>query len=119
MNSLDYSLALKHKEVVKNYKALIAFKQSCAGLHLGASEANKLLIKKDDSATRRNEIYYDIPDGSGGSYRIAHVNGGSSSPAPIDFSGYSLVLDTLDSGVALSEATPMESYQTLIAHKAA
>ncbi len=118
MNELDYSLALKHKDMVKNYKALIKFKQTCSGLHLGSEEANELVINKDES-TRRNEIYYDIPDGEGGSYRIAHVNGGSESPEAIDFSGYTLVLDTLDSGIALSEATSLSSYQTLIAHKAA
>ncbi len=118
MNELDYSLALEHKDMVKNYKALIEFKQSCPGLHLGKEEANKLVVNKDDS-TRRNEVYYDIPDGEGGTYRIAHVNGGSKTPASIDFSGYTLVLDTLDSGVVLSEATPLSSYQTLIAHKAA
>ncbi len=118
MNELDYSLALKHQGVVEAYKSLIAFKQDCSGLHLEAEEANKLVVNKDE-ATRRNQIYYDIPDGEGGSYRIAHVNGGSASPEAIDFSLYSLVLDTLSSGVALSEATQLESYQTIIAHKSA
>ncbi len=118
MNELDYSLAIKHKDMVANYKELIKFKQECAGLHLNREEASNIQIKKDE-ASSRNELVYDLPDGKGGTYRIAHVNGGSANPSPIDFSGFALVLDTLNSGLALGEATSLSPYQTIIAHKAA
>ena len=118
MNDLDYSLAIKHKAMVENYKALIKFKQECAGLHLGAESAATIKIAKDD-ATSRNEIIYDLSDGKGGTYRIAHVNGGSETPSAIDFAGFSLVLDTLGSDVALSATTAVRPYQSIIAHKAA
>ncbi len=118
MNELDYSLAIKHKDMVENYKSLIKFKQECPGLHLKAEEAASLQIRKDAS-TSRNEIIYDLSDGEGGTYRIAHVNGGKESPDAIDFSGFSLVLDTLGSNLTLSEATAVKPYQTIIAHKAA
>jgi pullulanase len=117
MNGLDYSLALKHSDMVEKYKTLIAFKQNCAGLHLGKEGAAKITVKRDASS-KRNELIYDVEDGNGGSYRIAHVNGGSANPDPIDFSGYELTFDSLSSGIVCSDATPVSSYQTIIAHKA-
>lgn len=118
MNELDYSLAIAHKGMVENYKSLISFKQSCPGLHLDAEGCASLSVR-GDSSSGRNELIYDLPDGEGGTYRIAHVNGACESPDAVDFSGYALVLDTLGSGAALSEATPVSSYQTIIGHKSA
>ena len=115
MNELDYSLALSHADMVENYKALIHLKTNFGGLCLEREKASKIEVRSDSSG--KNELIYDLSDGEGATYRICHVNGVNENPEPVDFEGYSLVLDTLGEDTPLSESTQVSPYQTLIGRK--
>lgn len=117
MNELDYSLALEHKDMVEDYKNLIAIKEGFSGLHLASSDALTLEISTD--STKKGEFIYDLPDGNGGTYRICHVNGTSETPEAVDFDGFELVYDTLGKTASLSASTTVYPYQTLIGKKTA
>jgi pullulanase len=114
VNTLDYALKIKNNAAFQHYKKLIALKKTVDGLHLGQDDAQKLDIQTSGA----NEIVFTLKDTANGkTYKVVHANG-YSTPAAVDFSGYSNVyLDTLDSGVALSSSTAIKNYQTLIAVK--
>ena len=61
---------------------------------------------------------YEVKDSKNNrTYKIVHHNGFAET-ATVDFTGYSLYLETLGlDGFALSDATPVSPYQTIIAYK--
>lgn len=114
VNELDYSRKITYASVFENYKALIAFKQQCGGLHLNEDEiaANYTVTTLKGGAA----IQIDIKDSKNNrTYRVVHANG-CLDALNVDFGGYTLYLDTLDSNVALSSATAIQPYQTIIAY---
>jgi pullulanase len=116
VNELNYALKVAHPAMFANYKKLIALKQGIDGLHLDAAGvANFMPTYSSDC----NEITYTLNDASHSrTYKVVHANGYGTAPA-VDFSGYTLELDTLTSGVTLSASTPILPYQTIIAYQAA
>ena len=90
-------------------------KTKFGGLCLEREKASKIEVRSD--STGKNELIYDLSDGEGATYRICHVNGVNENPEPVDFEGYSLVLDTLGEDTPLSESTQVSPYQTLIGRK--
>ncbi len=113
-NQLDYALKIKHRDSVENYKKLIEFKQTVDGLHLGKDDAAKIKIDMVGKAG----FAYEVKDSKNNrTYKIVHHNGFAET-ATVDFTGYSLYLETLGlDGFALSDATPVSPYQTIIAYK--
>ncbi|MBQ9457630.1 MAG: type I pullulanase [Bacilli bacterium] len=114
-NQLDYALKIQHQDMVEHYKKLIALKTKISGLRLGKGDAGNLKIETDDGY---NRIVYEVRDNeTGRTYKIAHASGANTAKA-VDFSGYTLYLDTLDkAGLTLSGATPLDHFQTIIAYK--
>lgn len=119
-NTIDYSLKLEHPTLFADYQKMIALKQSASGLHLEASEAAKL-ASSIEVAKSYNQIVHEFSDETTGrTYKVAHCSGyeNTSNPIPdVDFSGYTLYLDTLHGETTLSEATAMKPFQTIIAYK--
>lgn len=101
--------------MVEHYEKLIALKTKISGLRLGKGDAGNLKIETDDNY---NLIVYEVRDSeTGRTYKIAHASGVDTAKA-VDFSGYTLYLDTLDkAGLTLSGATPLDDFQTIIAYK--
>ena len=116
VNELDYSLKIKNKDMFENYKKLIAFKQTVDGMHLEEDQAKKIDYEVSYDS---NEFIINIKDTSNDRiYKIVHANGfNSSSLENVDFSGYTLYLDTINSGKQLSNATKIEAFETIIAYK--
>lgn len=115
-NMLDWSLKVKNIDTFQTYKKLIALKQTVDGLHLAKTDATNLIITTPNNQT----IVYEIKDTANNkTYKVAHRNGANASTeATVDFAGYSVYLDTLGvSNLALSSATTLEKYQTIIGVK--
>ena len=114
-NQLDYALKVKHLDMIEHYKKLIALKTKASGLHLGQNDASKLNVETVDD---NNLIVYQISDKeTGRTYKIAHASGVGTAKA-VDFSGYTLYLDTLDkAGLNLGSSTQLDHFQTIIAYK--
>ena len=50
-------------------------------------------------------------------YKIAYANGVVQGDKTVNFAGYTLYLDTLDTNVELNAQTTLQNYQTIIAYK--
>ena len=113
VNSLKWDLKIQHLDMVENYKKLIALKTTVDGLALEEAEAKNM----DVQMIGGNTVVYTIRDAAHGkTYKIAHANG-VGTIRPVDFEGYSVYLDTLNSNVALSSSTALQNFQTLIGVK--
>ena len=98
------------------YKKLIALKQNGNILGLDGNACKNITI---NSSADGSMIWYDLVDASTNTtYRIIHNNGVSSSNT-VDLAGFTLYLDTLNSGVTFSSSTQIKPYQTIIATKKA
>ena len=114
VNELDYSRKIDNIDMFNNYKALISLKKSASGLHLDSNGINSLSV----DVSKKNVIKYQITS-SENVYTIIHVNGYNSSSLPtMNLEGETLYLDTLNSAKALSGATQLEAYETLITYHA-
>ena len=113
-NQLDWSLKAKNMETISIYQRLISLKQKVSGLHLGKEDSAKMSIDQGDGSY----LVYEVQDTANNRvYKIAHHCGVNTSTT-VDFSGYSLYLDTLNlDGMELSARTPLQPYQTIIAYK--
>lgn len=116
VNELDYSLKIKNIDMFKNYQKLIKLKQNVDGLHLNYNDNLKLDYEVNFDG---NQVILNINDSiNNRTYKIVHMNGyQSSEKLTIDFSGYTLYLDTLDENKALTSSTEIEAFETLIAYK--
>lgn len=113
VNELDYALKIKNIDVFENYKALIAFKINTAALHL---EEDGMDAYKAEALYDNSVISITFTEGDR-EYRIIHANGVvDEKDAVIDFSGYTLMLDTLGE-TTLGESTEILPFQTIIAYK--
>jgi len=116
VNELDYALKAAHPRMFRNYQKLIALKQNLDGLHLDKSGAASLTPSFNADG---NELNFTLTDTANKRvYQVVHADGYGTAPS-VNLSGYTLAIDTLESDVALSAATPLLPYQTLIAYKAA
>lgn len=123
VNELDYSLKITNAGVFEVYKKLIEFKTTCSGLHLEEGEiaANYVVTALNGGSA----FQIDVKDvANGREYRIVHANGTvrDKNVVKVDFSGYTLWLDTLaptfNVTTKLSNKTNVQAYQTIIAYKA-
>ena len=116
VNTFDYSLKVKHFDLFERYQKLIALKTKVDGLHLDAEGAKSFKVNLNEL---ENTFTYDVKDlANNKTYRIAHCNG-NEAPGTVNLDGYTLYLDTLDSGVSFTAKTQLQPYQTLIGVKAA
>ncbi|OPZ32092.1 MAG: Pullulanase [Tenericutes bacterium ADurb.BinA155] len=114
VNTLDYSLKITNASMFATVQKLVALKQKVSGLHLDATGIKGLTVTVSSGS---NMLTYEVKDSSANkTYKIVHAAGVGTLPTA-DFAGYSLYLDTLDSGVALSAATTISPFQTIIASK--
>lgn len=114
VNTIDYSLLLKHPEMYQSYQKLIALKQNLDGLHLAVNEAKKEVVNINDG---KNQISYELTDKTNNkTYKVIH-NAGYGTLDDVDLAGYNLYLSTTDSEKTLSSSTKMNPYETVIAYK--
>lgn len=116
VNEINYDLKVKNIEMMEVYKKLIALKQNGNILGLDGNACKNITI---NSSTDGSLIWYDLVDASTNTtYRIIHNNGASSNNT-VNLAGFTLYLDTLNSGVTFSSSTQIKPYQTIIATKKA
>lgn len=115
VNELDYSLKIKNLDMFTNYQKLIKFKQETEWLALPAGSNNAVVA----DTSKGNVISYSYEDStSGKTYIVIHCNGYNPSSLPkVDLSGYTLILDTINSSKPLTSQTQLEAYETIIAVK--
>ena len=122
VNALDYSLKVTNHDMFENYQKLIAFKRMFVknfGLNSNAavSASYKVEVLGNGSA-----FVITITESEGKVWKVVHANGAvlsAKTPVVVDFTGYELYLDTLNSNLTLSASTAIDEYQTIIAYKAA
>ena len=115
VNELDYSRKITNIKYFENFRKLIAFKQSFVDMGL-VTNADVEANYKARAIENGSGILIEITDAKNHRlYRIVHVNYTKSVTA--DFAGYTLYLDTLDSGISLSAQTKVDKLQTIIAYK--
>ena len=115
VNELNYALKVKNLDLFENYKKLIALKQNSALFAKDGAGCKAIEIKTNANSSM---IYYDIIDTVNNvTYKIIHSNGVSGTKS-VNLDGYTLYLDTLNSGVSLTANTIIQGYQTIIAYKA-
>jgi len=115
VNELDYSLLIDHPAMFESYKKMIALKKGLDGLHLAKEAASTLAVTL---SADKSTLSYELTDTADNRlYKVVHVNGlGTSST--YDLSGYTLYWSTIDGGnKALTNATTLSQYETLIAYR--
>lgn len=117
VNELDYSLKITNADVFNAYQKLIEFKTTCSGLHL---EENEIAENYTVTALNNGSAFKIVIKDVDKEYLVVHANGtvNADNVVTVDFSGYTLYLDTLNSGITLSAETNVQAYQTIIAYKA-
>ena len=116
VNEINYSLKVAHPELFARYQELIAFKQSCPGLHLDETGAKAITVNK---STNYSLLSYEIPGEGEDRYVIIHANGmyEASEKYDIDVGSGTVVYDSLASGISFSGDYDFALYQTLIVKK--
>ncbi len=116
INELDYSLKIKNSDVFRNYQKLVNFKKDCKALH--STNDDETVIQETSTLNNGATIINNIKDTANRiEYKIAYNNGVSGTET-IDFSGYTLYLNTLnDNSLVLNDSIKLNKYQTIIAYK--
>ncbi len=114
INTLDYSLKEQHQSLFNNYRALIQLKTKSKYFSLSNAECTNIKFEVGEDS---NYISYSFTINNS-SIKVAHANGYKSSTlGSIDFSGYSVLVDTLGIYATLSSATKLNAFQTIVAIK--
>ena len=117
VNELDYSLKIKNADMFNNYKKLINYKQTNEVLHSDKSNSDKYILEAS-SLNNGSTIVVHTKDLVNNKESLVAFNNGIEGNETVDFSGYSLYLDTLNKeNFTLSNAVKLEPYQTIIATK--
>lgn len=116
VNELNYALKIENLQFFRNYQALIKLKQNAGLFGKDGNACKEITIQTNEDGSL---IYYDLVDTvNQRSYRIAHCNGVVGSNRKVDFNGYTLYLNTLNStNLVLNTETTLSDYQTIIAYK--
>ena len=116
INELDYSLKIKNSDVFRNYQKLVNFKKDCKALH--STNDDETVIQETSTLNNGATIINNIKDTANRiEYKIAYNNGVSGTET-IDFSGYTLYLNTLnDNSLVLNDSIKLNKYQTIKAYK--
>ena len=113
-NELNYSLKVKHLDLFKLYQKLIKLHNETNLFNKNSNECKDIKVYSSDN---NNVIYYDLKDNNK-LFRIAHRNAYmDKEEVNIDFEGFKLYLDTINSKIRLTKKTNLEAYQTIIAYK--
>lgn len=117
VNELDYSLKIKHSDMVDAYQKLIAFKQNVDGMHLDKAGCAELYASINFNAPIGSTYEYTITDSlTGETYKVIHRNGvNSSDEITFDLTGYELYLSTADNNKTLTAETVINPFETIIA----
>lgn len=116
VNELNYALKITNKDMFENYQKLIDFKKSFVDdMGLTATTVSTK-FKAQQVAGSGGAVIEITINANNGTWKIIHANGAVGN-VTVDFAGYSLYLDTLNSGVTLSANTPISPFQTIIAKK--
>ena len=115
VNELDYDLKIKNYDMVMNYRTLINLKINNPGLQFDEGGIASNVSASINKNVLTLEFRY-IKEGLTRHYKVVHVNG-LSITSTANFSGYSMILDTMYTGVSLSASTPLQKYQTIVAVK--
>lgn len=117
VNELNYSLKVQHLDMFENYKKLIKLNVSTDLFSKNGEECSLINVEVSEES---NLIVYTLIDTlNNREYKIAHCNGFNGELSKIvNFEGYTLYLDTLNSdNLNLNAETLMKDYQTIIAYK--
>lgn len=131
VNELDYSRLLKYPDLMKTYTKLISLKKNSSGLHLsreeikGSSLYTKAINYPNQSyfydVNNANEFHFSFQnEANKKEYLVAITNGNTekSTFAPVDFSSYSLYLDSLQrKDLVLSKSTELQPFEVVIGVK--
>jgi pullulanase len=114
VNELDYSLKIKHSDMVEIYKKLLSFKQDVDGMHLDLEGCQNLVVNFSSSG---NLYSYEIKDTTNNkTYSIYHRNGANSGEeVVVDLTNCELYLSTHDMNRALTNSTIINPFETIIA----
>jgi LPXTG-motif cell wall-anchored protein len=121
VNELNYALKIKNAKVFETYQKLIAIKQNANLFGYNTQEEceafrNTIQISSDYSMVSYKMRYEDGDDLL--EYYIIHVNGiGNAEDHVVNLAGYTLYLDTLNTGAELTDNYQLQSYQTIIAYR--
>ena len=118
-NEIDYSLKIKHLDMMENYKALINFKKTFAGLHFKQSQVSGFVRyetymgDEETLANKQSIIHQSIEARDGYIYHFYYANGSLSADYTIDVTGATLIHDTLGRTFAGNSHT-LARFETLI-----
>ena len=119
VNELDYSLKVKNADVFENYKKLIALKHNTKLFGLTTEADCEAVYKAVNFSSDNAMVSYKLQYTDGATtyeYYIVHCNGISGTHT-VDLSGYTLYLDTLNTGAELTANYAVQNYQTIIAYR--
>lgn len=111
VNEIDYSLKVKHLQMMESYKKLIALKQNVDGLHLDKEQIGLFNPKFNNNYSLISYSVYDSVTGK--NYYIYHANGLLQEQV-IDCTGAELYLSTLEPNKVMDSNTKIKPYETLI-----
>ena len=118
VNELNYALKIKNADMFENYKKLISLKTQSDLFSAHTQEDCEYLSKSIQVSNDKAVIMYTYQLGPN-EYTIIHVNGVASEVHTVDLAGYTLYLDTLNTGKELTNGYELEAYQTLIVYRSA
>ncbi|MBO6286245.1 MAG: type I pullulanase [Bacilli bacterium] len=116
VNELNYAKKIDYIDLFKTYQTLIKLKQDFAGLHLAEADARAVTVTRSETNTI---LSYELTDGVN-TYKFAHANGihaGDALEETVDFSGYTLLHDTLGVSNELTANTKLQAFESIIAYK--
>lgn len=117
VNELDYSLKYENMDMFNNYKSLINFKKTNKTLHTTNEEDSNFEFETS-SINKGSTIIEHSKDVLNKKEYLVAYNNGYEGDETIDFSGYTLYLDTLnDNSLVLNDAVKLKPYETIIAIK--
>lgn len=119
-NELNYALKVTNIKWFEVYKQLIEFKRTCGALHLEQADMTNYctVTKLGEGALEGSVIKVVLKDVKANrTYTIIHANGAVAADFTANLDGQTLLINTLRTSIALSEATPIKPYQTLIAYQ--
>ena len=115
VNELDYSLKIKHPNMMLSYQSLINLKINLDGLHLDKDHNQALNVTASSDGSM---VSYKLTDSDNNrEYYVIHANGLEANNV-VDLSGYTLYWSTLElTNKVLSAETPVGQYETIVAYK--
>lgn len=116
-NELNYALKVTNLKWFNVYKQLVAFKRDCGALHLSQAEmADRCTVTKLGEGALEGSVIKVVLKDADRTYTVIHANGTVASNFTMDLSGQTLLINTLNTQITLSETTYIKPYQTLVTY---